>query len=38
MSQARRSWREEHGMGSLNGNYRKSGSNENNLISFDHFS
>ena len=28
MSQARRSWREEHGMGYLNGNYRKNGSNE----------
>ena len=31
MSQARRSWREEHGMGYLNGNYRRNGSNEDNL-------
>ena len=31
MSQARRNWREEHGMGYMNGNYRKNGSNENNF-------
>ena len=31
MSQARRSWREEHGMGYLNGNYRKNGSNEDDF-------
>ena len=31
MSQARRSWREEHGMGYLNGNYRRNGSNEDNF-------
>lgn len=31
MSQARRSWREEHGMGYLNGNYRKNGNNEDNF-------
>ena len=30
MSQARRNWREEHGMGYMNGNYRKNGSNEDN--------
>ncbi len=31
MSQARRSWREEHGMGYLNGNFRRNGSNEDNF-------
>ena len=31
MSQARRSWREEHGMGYLNRNYRRNGSNEDNF-------
>ena len=30
MSHARRNWRDELGMGYLNGNYRKSGSNEDN--------
>jgi four helix bundle suffix protein len=30
MTQARRNWREEHGMGYMNGNYRKNGNNENN--------
>lgn len=29
MSQARRNWRQEHGMGYLNGNYGKNGKNEN---------
>lgn len=29
MSSARRSWREEHGMGYLNGNYGRNGNNGN---------